>query len=325
MKFDFSLRSLVFCGFVVAMAASSAAAPLPEPTRYTAIVNVAFGAHPRQRLDFYRPISEKPMPVVILIHGGGWCAGYKESQVLYSMMLPCLDAGIAFVAIDYRYVMHAQLDGVQPPVKGPFDDAARALQFVRSKAREWNIDKERIAMHGGSAGACSALWVALHDDLADPKSADPVARESSRPWCVAVNNAQTSLDPKQLREWTPNSRYGGHAFGFFDPRNATGTRDSQFEEFLAHREELLPWIKEYSPYELVSKDDPPAYLYYGTPPAMGQEVVDPTHTSNYGVKFQERCKEAGVECELVYPGAPDVRHPTVFEYVVEKLKEPPAK
>ena len=55
--------------------------------------------------------------------------------------------------------------------------------------------------------------------MADPKSADPVARESTRLWCAGVVMAQTSLDPAQLREWIPNATYGGHAFGFADPND----------------------------------------------------------------------------------------------------------
>jgi acetyl esterase/lipase len=203
-------------------------------------------------------------------------------------------------------------------------DAARALQFVRSKAAEWNIDKQRIGASGGSAGACSSLWLAFHDDLADPKSNDPVARESTRLWCAAVTGAQTSLDPKQLKEWTPNSRYGGHAFGFMDPKDLK-TRDTQFDKFLAAREELLQWIKEYSPYELASADDPPVYLHYSAAPALGKEQKDPTHTANYGVKLQEKLRSVGVECELVYPGAPDVKHEQAYLYLIDKLKAPPKK
>ena len=60
----------------------------------------------------------------------------------------------------------------------------------------------------------------------------------------------------------------------------------------------------------MTADDPPIYLIYGTPPALGQDQKDPTHTSNFGVKLQEKCQSVGVECELVYPGAPDVKHPT---------------
>jgi acetyl esterase/lipase len=196
-------------------------------------------------------------------------------------------------------------------------DAARALQFVRSKATEWNIDKQRIGASGGSAGACSSLWLAFHPDMADPKSSDPIARESTRLWCAAVIGAQTTLDPAQMKEWTPNSKYGGHAFGFKgDPEKKL----SQFDEFLAKRDTILPWIAEYSPYALVTADDAPIYMSYSAPPALGQEQKDPTHTANFGLKLQEHCKKNGVACELVYPGAPDVKHATTADYLIATLK-----
>jgi acetyl esterase/lipase len=279
--------------------------------------NVAYGSHERQVLDFYKAESPRPTPVLFFIHGGGWVGGDKRGV---GQLDKYLAAGISVVSINYRYTTQAQAAGVKPPVEWPLRDAARALQFVRSKAAEWNLDKKRIAASGGSAGACSSLWLAFHDDLADPKSDDPVARESTRLCCAAVLGAQTTLDPKQMKEWTPNSRYGGHAFGFMpDPKDAK-TRDTQFARFLAAREEVLPWIKQYSPYEHVGAGDPPVYLYYSAPPAMGQEQKDPTHTANFGVKLQEKCKSAGVECELVYPGAPDVKHATVQDYLIESLK-----
>jgi len=192
------------------------------------------------------------------------------------------------------------------------------LQFVRGKAAEWNLEKARIGAAGGSAGACSSLWLAFHKNLADPKSSDPIARESTRLWCAAVTVPQTSLDPQQMKDWTPNSRYGGHAFGFMDPQDLK-SRDTRFAEFLAARETILPWIKEFSPIEHVTADDPPIYLIYGAPPALGQEQKDPTHTANYGVKLQEVCQAKGIECELVYPGAPAVKHATIADYLIGKL------
>lgn len=285
---------------------------LPKPT----LANVPYGTHERQVLDFYKAESAQPTPLVFFIHGGGWVAGDKSGA---GSVAKCLDAGISIVSINYRYCWQGQIAGVKPPVEWPLKDAARALQLVRSKAAEWNLDKQRIGACGGSAGACSSLWLAFHNDLADPSSTDPVARESTRLWCAAVTGAQTSLDPKQLQEWTPNSRYGGHAFGFMDPTNLK-TRDTQFAQFLAAREQLLPWIKEYSPYELVSADDPPIYLHYSAAPALGQVQKDPTHTANYGVKLQEKLRSVGVECELVYPGAPDVKHEQPYLYLIDKLK-----
>lgn len=285
---------------------------LPNPDYY----DLSYGPHLKQVLHFWKAESEKPTPVLFFIHGGGWMGGGRLSG-LSGMLSNMLNAGISVASIEYRFIPEATDDGVVPPVKGPLHDAARALQFVRSKAAEWNIDKQRIGASGGSAGACSSLWIAFHPDLADPKSDDPVARESTRLWCAAVDGAQTTLDPQQMKEWTPNSRYGGHAFGF------TGDREkniSQFDEFLAKRETILPWIAEYSPFALVSSDDPPVFLSYSTPPALGQEQKDPTHTSNFGVKLQEECKAKGVECELAYPGAPGVKYSSTQDYLIKTLK-----
>jgi acetyl esterase/lipase len=276
---------------------------VPKPT----LAGIRYGRHERQVLDFWKAPSDKPTPLVFVIHGGGWNGESKERLHAVVDTASLLKAGISVVAINYRLIPHTQ--GVTPPVKAPLHDAARALQFVRSKADEWKIDKERIGAAGESAGACSSLWLAYHDDLADPKSEDPVARESTRLQCLAVWAAQTTLDPKQMKEWTPNSNYGGHAFGKKD-----------FAQFLAERESILPWISEYSPYALVSADDPPAYLLYPSAPEIGKPQKDPTHTANFGVKLQQHCVELGVTCELVYPGATNVRHKTLTDYLIESLK-----
>ena len=193
------------------------AARADEPKK---LLNVPYGKHPRQVLDFYQAKSDKPTPVVFYIHGGGWQAGDKKINPK-----PFLDKGISVVAINYRYVKNGVEEKIEPPVKAPLEDAARALQFVRSKAKEWNIDKKRIGATGGSAGGCSSLWLAFHDDMADPNSKDPIARESTRLYCAAVNGAQVSLDPKDLREWMPNYGYGAHAFGMKNFESVIENRD----------------------------------------------------------------------------------------------------
>lgn len=292
-------------------------APIRPPT----VADVAYGKHPKQVLHFWKADSDTPTPLVLYIHGGGWQNGNRTSG-LGSVLEKMLAAGISVVSVEYRFIAEATADGVVPPVKGPLHDAARALQFVRGKAGEWNIDKQRIGASGGSAGACSSLWLAFHDDLADPKSDDPIARESTRLWCAAVNGAQTTLDPQQMKEWTPNSKYGGHAFGFKgDPEKQL----TQFDDFLANRDKILPWIAEYSPIALVTADDPPIYLYYNNAPALGQPAKDPTHSANFGVKLEEKLKATGITCELAWPGAPDVKHTNAAAYLLEKLKAPAGK
>lgn len=307
------LRPFIAFAALLTFARAAEQPPQQPPTQ----ANVPYGAHERQVLDFWKAESPSPTPLVFHIHGGGWVNGDKARVAGLERYLA---AGISVVSINYRFVTQAIEAGVKPPVQWPLTDAPRALQFVRSKAREWNIDKSRVGATGGSAGACSSLYLAFHPDMAETKNSDPVARESTRLWCAAVTGAQTTLDPQQMKEWTPNSRYGGHAFGFMpDPKNLR-TRDTQFAEFLAARERVLPWIKKYSPFEHVSSDDPPIYLFYAAPPAMGQEERDPTHTANFGVKLQERLRAAGVASELVYPNAPDVKHPQVQDYLIARLK-----
>jgi acetyl esterase/lipase len=294
--------------FSTAQQEKKPAPPKPTPTA----ANLPYGQHERQVLDFWQAKSDRPTPLVLYIHGGGWQGGDK-SGLSGPVIQRCLDAGISVAAINYRYVKQAAELKIEPPVKAPLEDAARALQFIRSKAGEWNLDKKRVGATGGSAGGCSSLWLALHDDLADPKSDDPVARESTRLYCAAVTGAQTSLDPKELRAWMPNYGYGAHAFGF-----------ANFQAFYDGREKVLPWIQEYSPIEHVSKGDPPIFLDYPSqkvPPVMGEKQADPTHSAVLGIKLAEKLKSAGVEVILVYPGQPHPKYKNATEFLIDRLKE----
>ncbi len=279
-------------------------ASVPTPT----IQNARYSNHERNVVDIWQAKDKGPTPLVLVIHGGGWRGGAKERVDRFVDVQALLNAGISVAALNYRFVDQAVQEGVEPPVKVPLHDTARCLQFVRSKSKLWNIDTTQIAAAGGSAGACSSLWLAFHDDLCEPTSNDPVARQSTRLCCAAVIGAQTSLDPEQMKEWTPNSTYGGHAFGFLD-----------FKTFLKSRDAILPQLAEYSPYSLVTKDDPPIYLFYSAPPSLGKDQRDPTHTSNFGVKLKDRCQENDVPCELVYPGAPDILHMNTTSFLIEKL------
>lgn len=120
---------------------------------------------------------------------------------------------------------------------------------------------------------------------------------------------QTSLDPKQMREWIANNDYGHHAFTL-----------PSYQDFLDKRESLMPYIKEFSPYELASKGDPPLYLFYDSVPALGQPHKDPPHSANFGAGLVEKLKTVGVPYEFNYTGAKDVKHPDIFGFLVEQLK-----
>lgn len=283
------------------------------------LANVPYGKDPMQVMDFWKAESATPTPLVFFIHGGGWNANDKNKVAGLRKYLP---AGISVVSINYRFVRQADAAGIKPPVKWALEDAARALQFVRSKAGEWNIDKTRIGASGGSAGACSSLWLAFHDDMANPESTDPIARESTRLSCAGLVGAQTSLDPEQMKEWIPNITYGGHAFGFNASKKAP---DAGFNKFLANRDKIMQWIKEYSPYELLSPDDPPVFLHYNNAAAVGKKQSNPTHGSNFGVKLQEKMKENGVECQLLYLGSPEPEFADPVDFLIARLRDAKAE
>ena len=93
--------------------------------------NIKYGPHERNVLDFWQAKSDKPTPVLVSIHGGGFVAGNKS--VPPQLLKDCLDAGISVAAINYRY-------STQAIAPASFQDGARALQFLRSKANDWKID-----------------------------------------------------------------------------------------------------------------------------------------------------------------------------------------
>ncbi|GEP42601.1 carboxylesterase family protein [Brevifollis gellanilyticus] len=279
----------------VQKASFTATADATPPT----FTDLHYGEHFRQTMDLWLAKSEKPAPVLFYIHGGGWGAQDKGDIHQHLKVQDFLDKGIAVVSINYRFLVDANAAGVKPPLQWALHDAARALQFVRSKASEWNLDKSRVAASGVSAGGCSSLWLAMHDDMADPKSTDPIARASTRVLFTATKASQPSLDPQEIKEWIPNSEYGGHAFGYVGKK-----RPETFAPFLTNREQHLPDIQRYSPLAHASADDPPAYMVCtkdDKPPVKGEPQTDPTHSAVLGMMMQEKLKALGVPCEVHHP------------------------
>ena len=68
---------------------------------------VPYGRHERNVLDFWKADSDKPTPLVFVIHGGGWKNGSKERLSRFVDAPALLKAGISVVAINYRYTSQA--------------------------------------------------------------------------------------------------------------------------------------------------------------------------------------------------------------------------
>lgn len=273
----------------------------PAPTH----AEVAYGPDESNVLDFWQAPGEGPRPLLVYIHGGGWVTGDKQRAPQH--WLPYLERGISYAAINYRHTP-------DNPLPAPVLDAARAIQFLRSKADEWNIDKDRIALTGGSAGACTSMWLLLHDDLADPDADDPVLRESTRVTAAAVIAGQTSIDPPVIEPWLGPAVLE-HRMIYM----AVGeqTLEAALANYAQHRDLYV----EYSPYNHVSADDPPLLMTYGGDMTLpSKNAGHGIHHAVYGVKLKEKADSVGMECHLLIPGASESeQYGGVDEFLMDKL------
>lgn len=270
----------VICFCLVLMSASELVAQRAPQRPQPDLKNEQYGSHHRHVLDLWKADSDSPTPLVVYIHGGGFHAGSKEK--LPGFLLNLLDDGVSVMAINYR---------LSPEVIMPahYLDCARAIQYARLHAEEWNLDPKRVAAVGGSAGAGTSLWLGFHDDLADPDHEDPVLRESTRLHCMAVFGAQSTYDPHVIRELVGDAAAkhpalpGFYGFGF-DEIDTPAAREK---------------FRIASPITYLTKDDPPVYAFYSEPRGPLPDNARPgqgIHHINFGFKLKDAMDKLKIEC-----------------------------
>ncbi len=270
--------------------------------------DASYGPDRMNVVDFWKAEGDGPRPLMVYIHGGGWIGGDKKRSP--AQVQPFLDKGISYAAVNYRLTGQASLPA-------PVHDAARAIQFLRSKAAEWNIRKDRIALTGGSAGACTSMWLLLHDDLADPNSTDPVLRESTRVTAAAVAGGQTSIDPRQIEPWL-----GPNVLKHNMINMAVG--EKTIAGALKNYDKHQALYVEFSPYNHLTKDDPPLLMTYGNNMKLPSESAGHgIHHPVYGVKMKEKADKLGHECHLLIKGVSESKDYTkANDFLVDKLLAP---
>lgn len=269
--------------------------------------NVAYGPHARNVMDLWLAKSDAPTPLVVFIHGGGFINGDKSIIRSRGVIQKCLDRGASFASINYRFRDTA-------PIQDILRDAARAIQYVRSRAKEWNIDPTRIAAFGSSAGAGTSLWLAVHDDLADPSAKDPVLRQSSRLAAAGLLDGQASYD---LRDWekivgpapyqrSEQDRLSFHGFKSVEEMNsAEGDRV----------------MKDCAMLQMISKDDPPIVAACTRPDGESVDRGHYVHHPRHATAIAERCKQHGVDSlVLLIDSTPrDQQQVKVVDFLLKKL------
>src|SRR5947209_12678438 len=138
-----SLRWTAALAALAFLAAPAAAQrpPLPEGTKVEK--DLSYGPNgERNTLDLYLPPSERPLPLIIWVHGGGWQNGSKAGG---GPALRMAGRGYAVASINYR------LSGMAT-FPAQIEDVKAAVRFLRANARKYNLDPDRFGAWGGSAG-----------------------------------------------------------------------------------------------------------------------------------------------------------------------------
>jgi acetyl esterase len=272
--------------------------------------DVKYGPHERNVLDFWKAESDRPTPILVFIHGGGFVAGDK-SNASSEVIEACLAAKVSFASVNYRYT-------TQAPYPAPMLDGVRAIQFLRSKSAEWKIDSQRVGAFGGSAGAGISMWIGFHDDLAKADSSDPIERESSRLTCVGSLGGQSSYDPLQIKEWLGGRAWEHPAFKPFYAIKTNEELEKPEVRKLAHDASVINHL---------TRDDPPVFMFYAEPDEpLSNDSAPGTgiHHPKFGHILKEKMDGLGIEA--VYRHAKDGKSPdglhAMLEWLMKHLLSP---
>lgn len=281
------------------------------PKVVATIPDVAYGDHKLQRFDLWPvPDAKEPTPLVLFIHGGGFRGGDK-SLLKRGLVETCHKAGVALAAMNYRLT-----DSGPYPMQ--MHDAARGLQTIRHRAKEWNIDPERVVCFGGSAGAGISLWLAFHDDLADPNSDDPVTRQSTRVLAGGAMNGQSTYDIYIFRKWfeIPDLAMGSAMPAFYGIES----------EADIEKPAIKALMKDASPIShLDGNDRASVYMTYSRPNSKVTRDTESAvwvHHVLLGLKLKEAMESLGLECTVTAPDMQSDKSPydSLEDFLISKAK-----
>ena len=272
--------------------------------------DIAYGEHERNVYDLWLATSKTPTPLVVYYHGGGFRGGDKRS-INHGLLNTMLKEGISVAAVNYRLSSTATFPA-------QMHDCAKALQHIRLHSKKYNISPERIAATGGSAGGHISLWLAFHDDLANPESKKMIERQSTRLVTAAVSAAQSSIDPRFIQKLFNTNQVNLAVMQFFGMQEVTDIDNKKFH----------PLFEEASPLNHLTPDDVPVMALYNQaneelpPNSSGRRHI---HHPKFGIILKEKMQKEGLECTLVlrenYQGNTTDK---LADYLVKKLNSSPA-
>jgi len=215
-----------------------------------------------------RKVPAKPRPAIVFLHGGSWKFG-SPSQFHYHSDYLAKKYGFFALSVDYRLSGEARFPAA-------LQDAKCAIRWVRSQARKLNIDPQRVAVCGGSAGGHLSSMVATTAGVKEYEGSGGHKKFASHANAAILFNGE---------------------FDMWDLVDKKSLIDAM-EQFMGGTPEEVPEkYDELSSIKRIDSKTAPTLLLHGT--------EDKCVSHEQAVAFHNRLKEVGVHSELeLYEGKP---------------------
>jgi acetyl esterase/lipase len=259
-------RRAWWVGVVLAVSTAAAhaqrpQAKVPDGTKVLRDLEYVKGGHERQRLDLYLPEkADRPLPLIVWIHGGAWLAGNKDGG---GPPLPYAGKGYAVASINYRLSQHAKFPA-------QIEDCKAAIRWLRANAKKYQLDPDRFAVWGASAGGHLVALLGTSGDVKDLEGDGGNLEQSSRVQAVVDWFGPTDMTKMGGRHDAPESPESKLLGGPVQDNKDKAARAN--------------------PITYVSKDDPPFLIMHGD--------EDKTVPFSQSELLAEALKNAGVEVTL---------------------------
>jgi acetyl esterase/lipase len=230
----------------VALAQSDKAFNLPAGVKLEKDIAYVEGGDEAQKLDIYLPgtASEKPLPLIVHIHGGGWRGGNKFPCPVAAMVLK----GYAVASVEYRFSQKAVFPA-------QIQDCQAAIRWLRAHAKQYNFDANHLGAVGGSAGGHLS---ALVGTSGGKKAFPPIGGhldESDR--VQAVIDIYGPADFGTVVQQAAEDKNAKNIFAFNTPSDP-------YSALIGTKLDDKPKADAVSPVHYVSKDSPPFLILHGT-------------------------------------------------------------